>query len=341
MHVLIVKLSAIGDVVHAIPAMAALRREMPETRISWVVERSAAPILRYTRGIDRLIEIDTRSWRKNLLRRSAHNELIGRLGVLRSEQIDVAIDMQGLLKSGLVARASGAPRRIGFQTEVLREPASRIFLSDQAPIDEFGPHIIEKNLSLVRHLGIEAKGSYEFPIDIPDDALERLRERLPDAPYAILNPGGGWATKLWPAERFGELAERIFEQHGLESLVTYGPGEERLAVAVADASPHKRAIPFACNLIEFIEVARRAQLFVGGDTGPMHIAAAVNTPIVGLFGPTDPLRNGPFDPRDRAVGRADLDCRTECYRRSCDHWECMFIPVDTVQRAVDARLQKP
>jgi ADP-heptose:LPS heptosyltransferase len=246
--------------------------------------------------------------------------------------------MQGLLKSGLVARASGAPRRIGFATEALREPASRAFLTEQVEVDDSG-HIIEKNLALVRHLGFSTAGDYEFPIAVADDVAAAVDARLPAEPFAILNPGGGWPTKLWPPDRFGALAEALGERYGLVSLVTYGPGEEELARRVADASPSGAARPFACSLVELIALARRSRLFVGGDTGPLHLAAAAGAPIVGIYGPTSPLRNGPFDPRDRTVGRTDLACRTDCYRRSCDHWECMEIPVSAVQRVVEARLQ--
>jgi heptosyltransferase-1 len=336
MHFLIVKLSAIGDVVHALPAAAALRK-IEGARVTWVVERAAAPILRGSGAIDRLVEIDTRSWRRNLLRRETQRALVDRLAALRAEPVDVALDFQGLLKSGLVAYASGAPRRVGFDTEALREPASRAFLTEQVKVDDRG-HVVEKNLALAHHVGAP-HGPYEFPITVPDEAAHSVAERLPDAPFAILNPGGGWWTKLWAAERFGALAEALAEQHGLVSLVTFGPGEEHLARRVADASPSGAARPFACSLLEFVALARRARVFVGGDTGPLHLAAAVGAPVVGIYGPTSALRNGPFDPRDRTVGRASLACRTDCYRRTCDHWECMEISVETVQRAVDARLQ--
>lgn len=338
MHVLIVKLSAIGDVVHALPAVAALRRERPDVRISWVVERSAAAILRDSPAIDRLIEIDTRSWRRSLLKRDTQSALRSRLTSLRAEPVDVAIDFQGLIKSGFVAFASGAPRRIGFETGALREAASRVFLTEQVPVDDRG-HIIEKNIALVRALDVDAGGDYSFPITVPPEAIDAMVARAPQDGYAILNPGGGWPTKLWPAESFGRLADSIRATQGVASLVTYGPGEEALAAEVASASSTGSAIPFPCSLVEFVALAKRARVFVGGDTGPLHLAAAAGAPIVGLYGPTSPLRNGPFDPRDRTIGRNDIECRTDCYRRACDKWICMEIPVEAVQRLIDARLQ--
>lgn len=338
MHVLIVKLSAIGDVVHAMPAVAALRREREDVRISWVAERSAAAILRDSPVIDRLIEIDTRSWRRSLLRRETQRALRSRLSSLRSEPVDVAIDFQGLIKSAFVAFASGAPRRIGFETAALRESASRVFLTEQVPVDDRG-HVIEKNIALVRAFGIDAGGDYEFPIAVTESAIQAIAARVPSEGYVILNPGGGWPTKLWPAKSYGRLADTVRSKYGLSSLITFGPGEESLAEEVAASSESGSAIPFRCSLEEFVALARGARVFVGGDTGPLHLAAAAGTPIVGLYGPTSPLRNGPFDPRDRTIGRNDIDCRTDCYRRACDKWICMEISVEAVQRLIDARLQ--
>jgi lipopolysaccharide heptosyltransferase I len=337
--VLIVRLSAIGDVVHALPALAAIKRERPETRVNWVVERGAAALLSHVRGIDKLIEIDTRSWRKQLLRSETRESVASRLGALRSERTDIALDMQGLLKSGVVAMASGAPRRIGFATSALREPASRVFLNEQVEVDP-AQHVIEKNLSLVRHLGIDTSAPYEFPIEVPAEDARYVDSRLPDGPFAILNPGGGWWTKMWSAERFGALADEILEEQGLVSLVTYGPGEEELASRVVESSRVRAATAFPTSLIQFVALARRARLFVGGDTGPLHLAAACGTPIVGIYGPTSPMRNGPFSEEDVAVGREDIGCRVDCYRRTCGNWICMEIPVDAVQRAVAERLQR-
>jgi lipopolysaccharide heptosyltransferase I len=336
--VLVVKLSAIGDVVHAMPAVASIRRARPEVRIAWVVERGAAALLRNSPCIDKLVEIDTRSWRRGLLRRETQRAIAERLGALRSEPFDVAIDFQGLLKSALVAVASGASRRVGFATSDLREPASRVFLNEQVEVGAVD-HVIDKNLALVRHLGIEAPGPYEFPIAVPEEDEREIASRAPEGPFAILNPGGGWPTKLWPAERYARLADEVCERHGLDSVITFGPGEEALARRVVEASRCGRVALFPCSLLQFVALARRARLFVGGDTGPLHLAAAAATPVVGIFGPTEPRRNGPFAPDDLVVGRDDLACRIDCYRRSCSHWECPEIPVETVQRAVGVRLQ--
>jgi len=180
---------------------------------------------------------------------------------------------------------------------------------------------------------------YEFPIAV-SAADERYAEEAMSqhaARFAILNPGGGWATKLWPAARFGELADHLYEQHGLVSYVTFGPGEEDLAQRVAANARSGAAQVIASTLKQFVALARRAALFVGGDTGPLHLAAAAGAPVVGIYGPTSPERNGPFNPRDITVGR-DLWCREACHRRRCSHWECMDIPLSVVAHAATIRL---
>jgi lipopolysaccharide heptosyltransferase I len=348
MRIAIVKLSAIGDVVHALPAVAALRRALPAAHIVWVAEKRAAAILKDSPAIDVLIELDTRTWRRRWYSRATLSAVRERLAGLRGgDAIDVAIDFQGLLKSGLVLKATRARRRIGFETADLREPLSRMFLNEQVATSRYA-YVIDKNLALAgavitndREKAGEyfAADAYEFPIAVsPDDerfADEAISRR--DARFAILNPGGGWPTKLWPAERFGALADHLFEEQGLVSYVTYGPGEEELARRVVANARSGAAQTIASTLKQYVALARRAALFVGGDTGPLHLAAATGTPIIGLYGPTSAERNGPFNPQDISLGR-DLGCRIDCHRRSCWHWECMEIPVSAVARAAAIRL---
>jgi lipopolysaccharide heptosyltransferase I len=357
MRILIVKLSSIGDVVHTLPAAALLRRSLPDARLAWVVERRASAILKDSLVLDELIEIDTRAWRKQLLGSATHDEIRARLAELRGladnneteTGVDIAIDFQGLMKSGLVAQASGARHRIGFATDELREKASRLFLTEQVPTAHLG-HVIEKNLALARRaIGFASAGSsldpnsagnrYDFPITVTDDDERYIDQVIVErgGRFAIINPGGGWPTKLWPAQAYGQLADWLHGEHGLASFITYGPGEELLAQTVATNSRSGAAMPVASSLKQFVALARRAALFVGGDTGPLHLAAASGTPIVGIYGATSPDRNGPFNKRDVTVGR-DLWCRQNCHRRSCWHWECMDIPVSEVARAVSRRL---
>lgn len=326
---------------------------MPGARISWAVERKASAILKDSPAVDRLIEIDTRRWRKQPFNSATITEIRGQRNSLRgsgdNEPVDVAIDFQGLLKSGVVAKASGAQKRIGFETTDLRERASRLFLTEQVKTAHI-THVIEKNLALARAAllaaGVEGTdmrpGStgYDFPIAVSAQDERYVDEAIAGCgKFAILNPGGGWPTKLWPAERFGQVADELLAAYGIRSFITYGPGEEGLAETVASSARAGSARPIASTLKQFVALARRAELFVGGDTGPLHLAAACATPIVGLYGPTSPERNGPFDPRDLTVAR-DLWCRADCHRRSCWHWECMDIPVSKVQEAIASRIMR-
>src|SRR5215475_14406557 len=234
MRILIVKLGAIGDVVHALPALAALRRSMPEARIAWAVEQGgAAKLLRGCALLDELIELDLRGWRKSLMNLETQTAIRKAMAGLRNARFDLSLDFQGLLKSAMVARLARVPRRIGFAREALREPASAFMLTERVTVDD-GDHVINKNLKLVGHLGCDVSGEYEFPIAIEGDDERFAEEQIErfDERFVILNPGGGWPTKLWGVEGFGAIADRLWEVYGMHSVVTYGPGEEDLAQSV-------------------------------------------------------------------------------------------------------------
>jgi lipopolysaccharide heptosyltransferase I len=346
MRILIVKLGSIGDIVHTLPALAAMRRELPRAEISWVVERRAAEILRDNPFVDSLIEVDTKAMRRWPM--SGETLLAPRqqLRRLRASSFDLALDFQGLLKSATIARLSGARRTYGFSRRALREPASRLLLSKAVQVPPH-THVIHKNLLLASEaLGIQVPGRAEelrFPIATRDEHEREAEEAAKGsaAGFAILNPGGGWATKLWSAERFGALADELWARQGLRSLITYGPGEVELAERVLAGSGragHARAV--SLSLKGFYALARRAQVYVGGDTGPTHLAVAAGTPVVGLFGPTEWWRNGSPRPADICVERTDIGCRTDCHRRSCSQWVCMDIAVERVALAVGERLQR-
>ena len=200
--------------------------------------------------------------------------------------------------------------------------------------------MIDKNLALLRPLGIDALGLRQFPLPAAPESSVRVSEGLAALglrDYAILNPGGGWASKLWPAERFGEVA-RGLRAHGLASIVTWGPGEEGLAEEVVAASDGGAQRSFPTSLLDYVELARRARVVVAADTGTLHLACAVRTPVVALFGPTDPARNGPFDPADVVVRRVP-PC-APCHRRVCPRHDGVMqgIPASEVLQAVERRL---
>jgi lipopolysaccharide heptosyltransferase I len=344
MHVLFVKLGSIGDIVHTLPALAAVRRAVPEAKISWVVERGAAEILRDNPFLESTIVVDTKALRRAPVSGETLSATRRQLRRLRASAFDFALDFQGLLKSALIARLSGASQTVGFARDSLREPASRLLLHQTVAVPA-RTHVIRKNLALVADaLGIHVPddaNEFEFPIATNADHVREaasIAERA-GAPFAIINPGGGWVTKLWDAERYGALADALLERHGLRSLVTFGPGEDDLAARVAAASRLDAALPVQLSLKGFYELTRRAEVYVGGDTGPTHLAVAANAPVVGIFGPTEWWRNGSPRAEDIEVGRTDIGCRVDCHRRTCSNWICMEIEVARVLDAVGERLR--
>lgn len=341
MKILIVKLGSIGDIVHTLPSLAAIRAALPDAEVSWAVEKRSAEILRGNRLIDRLIELDTRALRGAKVVAELLPRFREQFRSLRRTRFDIAIDFQGLLKSAAMAKLSGAKVRYGFARSALREPASRVFLTHGIEV-EAQINIVRKNLGLAKAaLGIAVPDSdFGFPIFTePSHAAEagQIAGRA-GGEIALLNPAAGWVTKMWPAENFGRLADVLWDRLGLASVVAVGPGEDDLADRALAASSSGRAFVARPSLKGFYELAKRSRVYVGGDTGPMHLAVAAGTPIVGLFGPTEWRRNGSPTAEDIGVERDDIGCRVDCHRRTCSAWICMDISVETVAAAVQARL---
>jgi heptosyltransferase-1 len=293
-----------GDIIHALPAATALRQAFPEASIGWVVEERWAELLctlpeprsgpRSPRRplVDRVHTVNTQTWRKSLLSAQTWEQIAAGLSELRAQRYQVAVDFQGALRSALLARWSGAPVVYGVTQP--RENVASMFYTRQ--VVARGSHVVEQNLSLAEAV---ARRALEMPrIEFPQDsAVEDRREnRLQQSGnFALLNPGAGWGAKQWPAERYGQVARRLAED-GVKSVINFGPGEEPLMQSVESAS-QGAAHGVACSLTDLIALTRRARLFIGGDTGPMHLAAALGIPVVAIFGPTNPARNGPFGTR--------------------------------------------
>lgn len=340
MRLLIVKLGAIGDIVHTLPALSAIRHALPNAEIGWIAERRSIEMLRGHPHIDRLFEIDTQRWRGGMKTSQVLAEVGRELGDLRRARYETAIDFQGLLKSAAIAKASGAAERWGFSRKQLREPASRVLLNNTVEIPP-QTHVINKNLMLASAAcGFVADRKLEFSIATePEHKAEALQIASDvGGRFAILNPAGGWVTKLWHAEKFGQLADRIYSELGVASLIATGPAETELADRVVAASRTARITAVQPSLKGFVELAKMADVYVGGDTGPTHLAVAAGTPVVGLFGPTEWWRNGSLDPLDICVDRNDIGCRVDCHRRECSNWICMDIDVDAAFRAVSQRV---
>jgi heptosyltransferase-1 len=318
MRVLIVRLGALGDIVHAIPAVAAIRQAFPDAGIDWLVDRKHRDIVDLVTVVDRVIAIDSNSL-------AGWSEAVR---LIRQTTYSAAIDLQGLLKSAVFARASGADRVIGFSMYHLREKTARAFYSTTADPDE--EHIILKNLRLLRAIEIDST-EIVFPLRIPEsEALQQLRARIStDRPLALINPGAAWPNKRWPVERFGGLASFIRDECGMAPVVLWGPAEESVADGVVAASRGAAVRAPATRVTDIVAFARAASVFISGDTGPLHLAAAVGTPLVALFGPTNPARNGPFAPADVSISRYETcGCR---YDRRCHEAEWCLVDISVAE----------
>jgi lipopolysaccharide heptosyltransferase I len=335
---LIVRLGALGDIVHAIPVAAAIRRAVPAARIDWLVSAKHRDILDLVPVVDRRLVVNDRS------DAAGGHSLWGAIRDLRRQRYDIAIDLQGLIKSALLARCSGAARVVGFASAYAREPFARLFYTDAYDPGRGGiydaretRHVVDINLGLLQSLGITT-GSPEFPIDHVESSAARDAAERAGGPYVLLNPGAAWPNKRWPAERFGALADALKKRHGMTSVVLWGPGEEALADETVAAASGAAIATGPTTIADIVALARGAALMVSGDTGPTHIAAAVGTPLVGIYGPTRPARNGPMAPGDVTVSR-DAICQCHHLRRcKLDRMCLLDIEVAEVLTAVERRL---
>jgi lipopolysaccharide heptosyltransferase I len=295
MRLLIVRLSAMGDVIHALP-LAANARAAGAT-VGWVVERSFSGLLQGNPNVDRVFVADTRDWR----RRPFASETLREIRTLRSEirgfSPDLSIDVQGLWKSAILARAAGAPV-IGFAREARREPTSAVACSLPVVPSADAPHVVDQNLSLLAPAGIAVQSrapdaAYLTGLSSPEaDIFLASQQR----PFALLHPGAARPEKAWGEERFAHLARGFIRESEISPVVSWGPGDERRAERLRSLLPKRSPLPLL-GLAGLARVIRAAALFVAGDTGPLHLADALGSPTLALFGPTDPARNGPY--RDR------------------------------------------
>jgi heptosyltransferase I len=328
--ILLVRLGALGDIVHAIPVAAALREQWPGARIDWLVDARHAAILELVPAVDRRIAADTRT-------------IAGWLGLvrrLRHERYDAAVDMQGLIKSAALARLSGAARVIGFERAHLRERAAAVFYGESCRVPS-PAHVVDKNLSLLAAFGVAGR-ERRFPIDVPPSASEGpIASRVSRdgaRGFALINPGAAWPNKRWPPARFGAVASAVAARHGLLSVVLWGPGEDGIAREVVEASRGAAMVAPPTGIADVLALARNARLMVSGDTGPLHLAGAMGAPLVAIFGPTDPARNGPWSAADVSLSRfGECVCR---YRRRCRRRRACIedVTVEDVSGAIDRRL---
>jgi lipopolysaccharide heptosyltransferase I len=335
---LVIRLSSIGDIVHALPAVAALGQSFPRAEIHWLIENRYAPLLAGNPYVQRIIVLDTLSWRGSLPPLSMVGETVKTLRGLRGTAYEAAVDFQGLWKSALIALLSGAKERVGLAQPWLRERGVAVLYTER--VSAAGrQHVVEESLALVEYLGARV-GLWQFPLphtpeadQYVDDQLARLEAR----DFMIVNPGGGWKAKRWAPENYAVLLRHLESWFSGKILLTGSPEENELISGILKSAGTKRAVYFPSSIVQFIALARRARLVLGGDTGPLHLAAAVGTPLVAIHGPTDPARDGPFNKADIALyNRAPVNHS----RRDANATYIEGISVESVRVAIEERLAR-
>lgn len=316
MRILVVRTSALGDVIHALPVLTALRRHLPEAKIGWVVEEGMAPVLAGHPDLDELLTVRLRQWRR--LSSRGLRELGGFLSALDRFSPDVVLDLMGNHKAGVLSALTMADRRIGFARRFRREPSSAIWISE--PVAPRGTHAVDRMLSLLDALGIPPE-----PADFGPEKLFRdepaAAQESPE-PYVLLHPGAGWANKRYPPSWWGKAIRLLQERTGVSTWIATARGEEDLAAEVErESGGAARTVP-ALDLPTLAALIRGARLMMGGDTGPTHLAQALGTPVLMLMGPTDPDRHGPYGAPERALYKR-MAC-SFCYKRLDETKACLL-----------------
>jgi lipopolysaccharide heptosyltransferase I len=335
---LIVRLGALGDIVHAIPVAAALRRAFPSARIDWLVSAKHRDILDLVTAIDGRIAIGDRG------DAGGGTPTLRAVRELRRARYDVVFDLQGLVKSAVLAWLTGAPRIVGFSPSYLRERLARPFYSDVYDPGGGGmydprerSHVVQMNLGLLKTVGLSVQ-TPEFPLERVDTEVARGLRARTGGRYALINPGAAWPNKRWPAARYGAVARELAARDGLTPVALWGPGEEALAQDVVRESSGAALLSPKTTIADLVAIIRGAAIMISGDTGPTHIAAAVGTPLVGIYGPTRPSRNGPLSPDDITISR-DAICQCHHLRRCTQERMCLLdVEAAEVLDAVRRRL---
>ena len=305
MRVLLVRLSALGDVVHTWPLAEAVRAARPEAHITWVVEAPLAPLVAGHPAVDAVVTTATRSWRRRPLSARTRAEAAVLRSRLQEIQPEVALDPQGTVKSALVCRSSGAPRRVGLARPWRRERLAGLAYTQTVDGCASDRHVVATNLELVRAVGGEPP-----PAPVAPDGrwlLDRGGATVPAGPwgasYAVLLPGAGRPDKVLSVDTLAAVARRLAGA-GLAAVVAWGPGERERAAAVVVAADTGSHLAPATGLLELAALLAGARVVVGGDTGPVHLAASLGAPTLGVFLTTDPERNRPLGPRVAVVSGA-------------------------------------
>lgn len=343
-RLLVVRLGAMGDILHALPAVTALRQAHPAWQIDWVVEPAWTALLSARNGqprpdrgpdqplVDRVIPAATKAWGRNPLSRQTLNQVLALRATLQAGRYDAAVDLQGAVRSALMGWTSGAHRRIG--EDAPREWAARWLFTDK--VATRGAHVIDQDVEVASAIAGDVLQPVQplLPVDAGAERWFRGLTRDGARPLALLNPGAGWGAKRWPVARYAKVAMEL-ARRGCQVLVNAGPNEERLADDIRYLSAGV-AQPVRCSLAELIALTRRASVVIAGDTGPLHLACALGRPVVGIYGPTDPARNGPYGSRFKVL-RSPISVRDHSRVQKPEAGLLTITPEDVV-RATDELL---
>jgi heptosyltransferase I len=338
-RILIIKLGAIGDVIHSLPVLSTLRVCYPDAMIGWAVEEAAAPVLKGNPDLNELILLE----RKKLKGRSGIAYLRQWLRAIRNRSFDVSLDLHNLFKTGIISQATRAPIRIGFRK--LRE-GNFIFMNRWAKPDPRYHHAVQKYLSLLKPLGIqEAKWRIRFPLtwessdgDAVDVFLSK-HELWRDGTLVAVNPGANWPSKRWMPERYAIVADELIKTFGIRVLILWGPGERVLAENMLHQMSEKAFIAPQTTLKQLMALIKQCKLLISGDTGPAHLAAALGVPTVTLFGPSDPRRNGPYGEPHKIVASPLAPAGHFKRKERGDRW-LRAIEVEPVIEAAKEQLER-
>ncbi len=308
MRVLIVRIGAMGDVLHAMPAVAALRERHPDWFIGWAIEPRWSDLLQITgdpedlsqdvgptaKGmVDRWYRVAAGEWKRKPLSSGTRSDILALRKVLRGDQFDVCVDMQGSVKSAVVGKMAGSTMFVGSA-----EPRERIARQIYGQrVEVTARHVVEQGCELLGAAVGEALRPARVTLPMDAEAEHWAHEVVGQDRFCFISPGGGWGAKMWPSERFGRVAAEL-GRAGVPTVVNASPNGSPEVDEVVEASDgFARAVP--CSIAQLIALVRRAGVVIAGDTGPLHLAAAVERPVVAIFGPTDPARNGPYGTRSR------------------------------------------
>jgi lipopolysaccharide heptosyltransferase I len=309
--ILIVKPSSLGDVVHSLPFLNVAKTCFPNAEIHWVIAKGLENLLEGHSMIDKLVIIHKDMWKKITHAQHTVKEIKALLKRLKQEKYDLVIDLQGLLRSGIITKATNAPIRAGFQEA--RE-GSRLFYTHKVKGGK-DIHAVDRYLKIAAYLGCDIS-DIRFPF--PSHSMLSLDQSLFSEDYAVIIPGARWKTKVWPAGKFGKLASKLY----LKTVIAGGESEIEAADTIVSLSQGKSiSLAGKTGLKELVEVIRHAQFVVSNDSGPMHIAAALKIPVFAIFGPTDQTRTGPYG-KGHTIIREDVTC-APCFKKTCNDMKCM------------------